>query len=191
MFKLFLFSFLFFLFFSCSSSGSKNEEKAGEIVLEDFEKYESQIVSVERMDTFALEDRIKVFEEEGRLVQYFAADWKITTEEEAVFISTIKLLEEDLFILRDYYINGNNQSTGIYKALKKNIDWTNINEWGSKDAEARRVGKFVWFENGKIYLEEHYEYVDFEKGYGSSTRKEYSSPRKSRPVKAFIKKDSL
>lgn len=189
--RIILYILSLFFIFSCNSKDSKNEGNSSQVTLQDFEKYDSLVFLVERMDTMSLEGRINKFENEARIVIYYDENWKLISKEEASFISTIKWLEKDLFLVRDYYISGQNQMTGIYKTLTPNVDWTDINEWNDHDAEARKVGKFVWYRNGRVDFTEFYTYTDFEKGYGSSERKEYEYPRKSRPVKPLIEKDSI
>ncbi|HYG39443.1 MAG TPA: hypothetical protein VD908_12520 [Cytophagales bacterium] len=178
------------LLYSCNTKDAKNGNGA-EITLQDTEKYDSLVFLVERMDTLSLEDRIRLFKNEERIILYFDENWKLISKEEASYISTIKWIEGDLFLVRDYYIDGQNQMTGIYKTLTPNVDWTDINEWNDRNAEARKVGKFVWYRNGRIDFTEFYTYTDFEKGYGSSERQNYEYRRKSRAVKPLIEKDSI
>ena len=59
------------------------------------------------------------------------------------FINTIVPLEDDLYLVRDYFATGENQSTAIWKTIKRRPDWSRMYFWKKGEHEAREVGKAV------------------------------------------------
>ena len=142
----------------------------------DREKYQSKFDTLlfnnEHLENLQnINEILNKFKSENRQVFFYNKDWESISFENASFINTVSQLNDSLFIIRDYFISGKIQMTGIYKKLKDTIDWSKMNQWKRWEAGARKIDKFVhWNQIGLLDHIQYYKYDDFKEGYGSSFR---------------------
>jgi hypothetical protein len=151
--------------FSYSQESKSDKEKY-------VSEYDSLLLNYENLERLKNLDSIVAFlNNEKRFVYYYDSDWKSTSKDKAVFINTVFQLEDSLFLIRDYFISGKIQMSGIYKKLNDDLDWSKLNDWTRMNAGARKVGKFIhWTKMGLIDHIQYYEYSDFRNGYSRSFR---------------------
>lgn len=96
---------------------------------------------------------------QDEITAYFDSNWDKCKEENAVFYQKASKNDQKLWVVNDYYINGQLQMSAVYKKKNKKIrhgQFVSYYENGQKELEGEFIddkgtGYFTyWFENGNI-----------------------------------------
>lgn len=111
-------------------------------------------------------ERIRVFEADYRMVHYYSKDWNLTSRDSAVYLNTVKHIEDNYYLVRNYFISGERMSAEIYYNLKGDCEWDRM--YSEKEDQFRIVGKSVrWHKAGRIEEVKLFKWTDWEQGYFS------------------------
>lgn len=114
-----------------------------------------------------LEERLKVLKESKVEVHFYSENWTPCAPKYASFINTIKLLKNNDYLIKDYYISGEIQFSGKCKTTNAKTNWKTIYTSGKN--QISKYGKQIyWNKIGLIEQMKFYIITDLEKGYGSS-----------------------
>lgn len=116
-----------------------------------------------------INERIEVLKNDNREVFFYDKEWEPTTLEKAEYISSIKHLKDDFYLIKDYFITGQRQFAGVYRAVNKTVNWSTF--YSTEKDQAREIGKMVYFlKIGLIDYIQFHKWTNWEKGYHESKR---------------------
>lgn len=108
-------------------------------------------------------ERIRIFEADYRMVHYYSKDWKLTTRDSAVYVNTVKHIEDNYYLVRNYFMSGERMTAGIYYNLKGDCEWDRM--YSEKEDQFRNIGKLVrWHKAGRIEEVKLFKWRDWEQG---------------------------
>lgn len=85
------------------------------------------------------------FRLDHRYVTWHTWRWRQTSRDSAGFVGTVKKINDSVYFVRDYFISGEPQMTGVY-ITHDSVNWKRrgMPGWDST-AHPKRTGKWVWW----------------------------------------------